>query len=490
MSVWNQNIVPKPFVIAVLVMAALLFGGLQVQAAKQDILASEKAPKRDPVVSLTQGMAEIVEVDGPVADIMVADPSVVDVMALQSNRLYLVGMNLGTTNLIALDETGNVIKRLRVHVRIDGSSLQDVLDELFPEEDIAVKILMDQIILTGTASSPDMAEQVYSIISRYAEQPEVGSSGPVINMMDVRGESQVMLRVRILEVARSALKELAIETDVEDLGNLLGDNVQVGMLGALDTISAGIGTTSAPFARSSLTYNGGAFGPLNTLVTAIEDKGFGRILAEPNLTTVSGQQASFLAGGQIIYVAGRDDQGIPQPAEMNVGVSLTFVPTVLSGDRISLQLQTEVAERADELGTFVSGFQVPGRTIKRAETTVEMGSGSALMIAGLITMSTTKNMVKLPGIADIPIIGDLVSSRSFNREESEVLILVSPYLVRPMAHKEDVDVIPVTSDEAPEDKGGSDALAQAFALNIRNIYRNFNGEDYFGTGRGYGYLID
>lgn len=471
----------------VLLVVAVCGGAVTVYASKTNLatIATEKQ-QEDPTLVLILGMAEIVDVPGPVADIMVANPSTVDVMALQSNRLYLIGMALGTTNIIAVDENGDIIKRLTVHVKVDDATLQKTLRELFPNEDIQVRTMAQQLVLSGTVSTPDVAERVTALVGHYMGEVQ-GLSGAhdqiIVNMLKVRGEAQVMLRVKILEVSRTLLRERGSDTQIADIGDLLGDKVDVNPNAALlDGIFGGVvntGLTEEPFAVFGLLESLGAFGPIDTILTLLEQNGLARILAEPNLTAISGEQAGFLAGGEFAVPSGRDSQGNISVTFRQFGVSLSFAPIVMSEDRINLSLSTEVSSLSGE----ATVLGVPSLDVRRASTTVEMGSGKTLMIAGLLQSQTIKRLVGIPGMVNTPIIGDLMSSEGFRRQETEMVVLVTPYLVKPYDNRQQAKKIERKNEKQLN-------LAKAFSQNIRRTYGRLNIEGLFEGEQSFGYIIE
>ncbi|MCB9994987.1 MAG: type II and III secretion system protein family protein [Rhodospirillales bacterium] len=484
---------PVRVLLSACLLCAVMFGGaVTVYASKTDLvtIAAEKH-KKDPTIVLVQGMAEIVDVPGPVADIMVANPDIVDVMALQSNRLYLVGVNVGSTNLIAVDENGDIVKRLNVHVKIDDEVLQDTIRELFPEEEVYIKTLTDQLILTGTVSTPDVAQRISSLVAHYMGEIQDldgrSTDEIIVNLLKVRGKSQVMLRVKVLEVSRSLLKERGTDTDIADLGDVFGESIQNNPTEAsLSGFFGGViqtGVTETPFAAFGLLENLGAFGPIDTILTLLEENGMAKILAEPNLTAISGENAGFLAGGEFPVPSGRDSEGNVVIVFRQFGVSLAFTPIVMSPDRISMQLETEVSSLSRESAVTLADIDVPGLDVRRASTTVEMGSGTTLMIAGLLQSQTVNNMSGIPGMMNTPIIGDLMSSESFRRDETEMVVLVTPYLVEPYGDKNQAKKIPAKDNK-------QDNLEKAFARNIRRTFGNLKVSGIFDGQNGYGYIIE
>lgn len=370
-------------------------------------------------VELVAGKAATVDLGQSVSDVLVANPSVVDVGTLRSSRLYLVGKEVGDTNVLAFDGDGNQLADISVHVKVDQASLSSAIKEFFPEEKVDVRTINSNIVLSGTASSPLAANRIRDLASRFV----TGQGQTIVDLMGVRGEQQVMLKVKVLEARRSVLREFGIETDYK---NSLNTNGSIG-LKALQ-----------PFATGSLIFDdNGKFGPLTLSLQALERDGLVNTLAEPNLTAISGETAGFLAGGEFPVPVGTTDNGNTVTLEFKqFGVSLNFTPTVLTEDNISLHLATEVSSLAQDFGLTLSGVDIPGLTVRRAETTVEMSSGGSIMIAGLIQSGTNDNYNSLPGLSKLPILGDLFKSKSFQRDESELIILITPYLVKPFAEPE------------------------------------------------------
>lgn len=436
-------------------------------ASKENLVThAEDIQRRDPLMVLTVGKAEIVDIDGAVSDIMVADPDIVDVVALQANRMYMVGSKVGNTNVIALDAQGNIVKRLNVHVRVDERTLEETIKELFPNEEVRAKTVNEQVILLGEVSSPSTASQIKDLAIRF-----VGDEKNFINLVKVKGAMQVMLKVRIMEASRKVLKELGVETSANNrvTGSSLFNNESPSSVGGGLTASSftkgQTGLTSDPFGVGRLIYDTGiaGIGFTELLINALEQDNLVNILAEPNLTAVSGEEASFLAGGEFPVPVGRDQNGNITIEFKPFGVSLNFRPTVLNEDRISLQLKTEVSSLDPNKGITVDQLTVPGLDVRRAQTIVEMNSGGSLMIAGLLKSETIKGLAGLPGVRDTPIIGDLISSDSFNRSETELLIVVTPYVVQPIAKASNVaSISPTEMRDRP--------LSDMFLDNLNKVY--------------------
>ena len=471
-------------VTAFLLSAIFSAGDLLAGVRDTLVIDAKDVQSRDPTLVLSRGKAETVELSGQVADVMIADPNVLEVSVLKSNRLYVVG-NIGDTNMIALDEFGNILKRLNVHVRMDGQAVQEAVETLFPNENVQIKVLGNQMILTGTASDAMTANRIRDLASRFYD----GDGDDIVNMMDVRGEQQVTLRVRIVEMSRTLIKELGIETNINDpvdsaTTNPLFDMVVPGSVdsGIVGQALSATGITNDPAftARVFNNTNLGGLGTIEVLLRALEEENLLNTLAEPNLTSVSGEEASFLAGGEFPVPSGVDDSGNTVFEYRPFGVALNFSPTVTSSKRISLQLSTEVSQRNAADDAQVGTTSLPAFDVSRASTTVEMSSGGSLMIAGLIDSKTVDGVSGIPGILDVPIFGDLVKSKQFTRNESEVLVIVTAYLVEPF--KDDSNV-----QQEPEHK--DTPLADAFAAIIRRTYGNVV-DEMLVEDAVYGYLLE
>ena len=405
---------------------------VQSHADKADLKPFGQSRVGGKMLNITLGKGDVIDVAGDVADVLIANPAIADVVALQSRKLYIVGSQLGNTNMTLLDENGGVMAQYDINVKIDEKQIQAYLGEIYPNENVKIKALNDQVILTGSVSNPATASKISQVVAAYIGeiQEMKGTTDEIIvNLLQVRGEQQVMLKVKIFEASKTLLRELGIESDLGGTGQTL-DNVN-GILGSDGSVSL----TRAAMATGALVFNDGNLGPLSLLASALEDENVAHILAEPNLTAISGEEAGFLAGGEFPVPGGRDDEGNVIIQFRSFGVSLNFRPTVMSEDRISLQLNTEVSSLARDESVTISGLDVPGLNVRRASTTVEVPSGGGLMIAGLLESQAVKGMSGLPGIRDVPVLGDLVSSRSFNRDESELIVMVTAYLVKPYAEQ-------------------------------------------------------
>ncbi len=375
-------------------------------------------------LTLTTGKAQTIELTQPASEILIANPNVVDVGVLTKQRLYVVGRGVGDTNVLVFDRNKQVLASMDVNVSNDQFTLQRALRQYFPEENIDARMINREVILTGRVSTPSKAGQIRDLSKRFATTTG-NAEASIVDLMTVEGEQQVMLQVKIVEAKRNLLKEYGIEPEAANLGfgNFSGSS--------LATDAASKLTQTTQFAVGSLVYETGSRGPISVTMRALEEKGLLNTLAEPNLTAISGQRAEFLAGGEYPIPVGQSNDQISIEFKQ-FGVALGFTPVVLSNDKIQLELETEVSLLSNEARLELSDVNVPSLTVRRAKTTVEMASGGSLMIAGLIQSDSVNTMNSLPGVNKIPIIGRLFSSQSFKRNESELLVVVTPYLVRPV----------------------------------------------------------
>jgi len=460
------------FIAALLV--GLTFGGLSpVHADTHNdtlppVISEKGGAMMDRHITITRGKSQVIKVNANIADVLVADPSVIEVGAMKSDRLYLIGAALGDTNVMIFDGEGNAIEQLDVHVRVDEDTLQNTLNSLFPEENVIAKTVNDDIMITGQASNPAVAARIEQVAARFA-----GGDEAVVNMMSVKGEQQVMLKVKVLEVSRNILNELGLDID---------GTLDKGATNGLFNTAGAVGLTApTQVGTGSLLFDIGA-STISTVFRALERDGYISTLAEPNLTAISGENARFLAGGEFPIPTELDDEGNVSYEYKPFGVSLAFKPVVMSKNRINLNVSTEVSNISNDFSFALAGLTVPGFDVRRAETSVEMPSGGTLMLAGLIESNTVNNMNRIPGIKDVPVLGDLTGSESFSRNETELVVMISAYLVKPYAEDEDVIV-----DRKPIEN--TSPLNEAL---IANLKRGNNKKKVANAvnGKPVGYLLD
>ncbi len=485
-----------PLFVALCALAVMFGHGKSYASTKGDLISLRSASLvADAPLSLTLGKADIINLPDGVSDVLVANPAIVDVQAVQSNRLYAVGLSIGDTNIIVIDAQGNVLKRIDIHVTYDLKAIQSMVDNLFPDEQARVRSIHDQIVLTGKVSSPDVASKITNLVGHYVgdlqDSNEEEIDKIISNLLEVSGEQQVMLQVKIVEAERSIIKELGIDFKANDpnelaVSTLWGASPYSNMGGRGNGMGFG-GSAGLTLSQDAVGAASGFFdtnisgiGTLGLFLAALEEQNLINVLAEPNLTAVSGQQAGFLAGGEFPIPSGRDQYGNITIEYREFGVSLNFKPIVMSDKRISLQLNTEVSTLDAANGVTLANLVVPGLDIRRAETTIEIPSGGSLMIAGLLQSQTTEGLKGLPGIRNTPVIGDLISSDSFQRNETELVVIVTGYLVESYADRQDAKKLP---------KKNQGRLATIFSDNISRAYKLEDDEAFVKAGV-YGYIVD
>jgi pilus assembly protein CpaC len=431
------------------------------------------------VISVPMGKSAIVELPVDARDVMVTRPDVADAVLRSPRRIYILGVSPGATDAAFFDASGRRILGLNIRVDRDFTALSDTINRLIPGARVHVEGVNTSVVLSGQVESLSDNDKAVQIAQQFTEKPD-----NVVNLIGVAGKDQVMLKVRIVEVQRNVIKQLGfnMSTVVGQVGSpqfLFGTAASFGVNGALLGGLSGAGyaldTTTQPEAltagnvnpslnglpfvcRTSCT-NGGQ-GVISTIkdtagstglnkagstIDAFERVGLIRVLAEPNLTAVSGESAKFLAGGEFPVPTGADLTGRTTVEFKPFGVGLGFTPVVLSPGRISLKISTEVSELSNlgsfnltstnvtSGGTTVQGptITIPGLNVRRAETTVELPSGGAMMIAGLLKEETKQDLDSLPGLMNLPVLGALFRSRDYQAGETELVVIVTPYLVKP-----------------------------------------------------------
>jgi pilus assembly protein CpaC len=374
-------------------------------------------------LQLEVDQGQVVRLPSPASSIFVANPAIADVQVMSPTLVYIYGRQTGTTRLLAIDEREELLVDRRVAVSHDLTSLTQALGELLPGREIGVRSVRGGILLTGGVADATEAADATRLATRF-----IGENGDVINRLAVAAPQQVMLKVRVAEVSRSVTKHLgfnwegAFQIGTAVYGFGIGD----------DIVSDGAGGILRPDNNQALF---GSFTneylSFTSLIDALADDGLVTLLAEPNLTAMSGETATFLAGGEFPIVVPDDDAYSIDYQEF--GVSLSFNPTVLSGNRINLRVRPEVSELSSAGAIRQGGFEIPAILTRRAETTVELGSGQSFAIAGLLQNATNQGVSKYPFLGDIPVLGALFRSTSFQNDESELVIIVTPYLVEPVS---------------------------------------------------------
>jgi pilus assembly protein CpaC len=338
------------------------------------------------------------------------------------------GRRSGSTTLYAVDENEDVLLSRTVVVEHHLSSLQAVIQEVAPDSRIEVRSVDGGIILDGAVRDPVKAQELREIASRY-----LGENETLVNRLTVAAPTQVNLRVRVAEVSREVTKLFGINWEgIFSPGDFLfglATGRAFSTAGGLPFLRAadagGVGNTFfGNYSSGDVSVNG--------IIDALEREGLVNVLAEPNLTALSGETASFLAGGEFPVPVGQDDDKGIEIQFKQFGVSLAFTPTVLNAGRISMRVRPEVSDLSEKGAIKLDSLVIPALSTRRAETTVELGSGQSFAIGGLISNSTRNNLDKVPGLGDLPVLGPLFRSTRFQRSESELVIIVTPYLVAPV----------------------------------------------------------
>ncbi|MCB1505409.1 MAG: type II and III secretion system protein family protein [Hyphomicrobiaceae bacterium] len=427
------------------------------------------------------GKSVLIEFPRDIRDVMVSNPQVMDAVVLSSNRVFLLARRIGEANAFFFGADGEQLATFELYVERETGGLEDLLNRIIVGSSIKVEMLNQTVILTGSVRNPadsmrasNIAKQFvtvqYETEGKTAEGASIkqfakdGAEEAVINLLQVEGEEQVMLRVTVAEVQRSIMKQFGINLGASiNAGNfsttLLTEN-------ALPlTAAAGLGTLPIPGINTKgdstlacgvtgqlCNYNkgpgDGSFGnngvdgywnngnqSISHAIRAMERNGLIRTLAEPNLTAISGETAKFLAGGEY-PVPVVDKTGQLSVVYKEFGVGVAFTPTVMSEGRISLKIETEVSELTNNGAVTLSAIAIPALKKRSAKSTVELPSGGSLAMAGLLSNDVRQNIDGFPGLKDLPVLGTLFRSRDFINQETELVVIVTPYLVRPTARKD------------------------------------------------------
>ena len=430
-------------------MRALAIAGTVITAAFSATLAPAHAQRGSQPVRIDTGgesavskslilpldKAAIVELPQAAADVLISQPGVVDAVIRTPRRVYLLGLATGQTNAFFFDSRGRQILNLEIMVERDMDALSELFQRVMPDSRIEVESINDNVILRGTVQSPAEAANASVLAGRFVDDEE-----KVVNMLAIREAEQVMLKVRIVEMQRQLMRQLGIASD----GQVVLSDAAINFSAANAVVPTGGFSTDAGLS------NLGDLQALNLSFQAFESNGLIRVLAEPTLTALSGESAQFLAGGEFPVPVGQDD-GVISIEFKEFGVGLGFSPVVLSKGRINLEIDTEVSEVTTENSFFVpgattvddagnltstAGLAIPGLSVRKANTTVELPSGGSLVLAGLLQEDLSQTVNGIPGVKDVPVLGALFRSRNYQNSETELVIIVTPYLVEPRHESE------------------------------------------------------
>ncbi|MDM7955031.1 type II and III secretion system protein family protein [Blastomonas sp.] len=467
MTMRFSNILKGALLCGGVAVAGLLTGIAPFAGSPASAQSSMQRPAETLVLSIGRG--QLIQLPGSMTDLFVADTGVADVQVKSSQQLYVFGKAGGETTLYASNAAGQVVYSATVRVGSNLDSIDQMLTLAMPDAKVRVSTLNGVVLLTGVVGAPVDSAEAERLVQAF-----VGDDVKVISRLQTATPMQVNLQVRIAEVSRSLVKEIGSNLLTRDttggfqfgigrgnpaassFGDKLGRVPNVGSLPRLDASSQfGLpeGSLFLPFDPAKGQFVTGntttTFGPANGAQTAIqlagrlfgvdvasafdlgEQVGLVSTLAQPNLTALSGETAEFLAGGEypILVPQGLGNVTVKYK---NFGVSLAYTPTVLANGRISMRVRPEVSELSTQGAVTLGGNQIPALTTRRAETTIELGSGESFMIAGLLSNNTQNLVDKAPGLGDVPVLGNLFKSSSFRRGETELVIVVTPYLVKPV----------------------------------------------------------
>jgi pilus assembly protein CpaC len=444
------------------------------------------------------GKSAIIDLPADARDILISNPAIADATVRTARRAYVIGRQLGQTNVFFFDANGRQIANVEIRVEPDVDPLNDILRRHSADTEVRAEAVNGSIVLSGTARSAAEADRARQIAAQFLQTTGAAGGGGggapapdrVVNLIQVQGSEQVLVRVRVVEMSRTLVRQLGINANYEEMINQLvgeddfldiatdnGFSINGQILGGLSAVG---GVASNILRPNGYAYPGHlvdtsvttgdagvagyefdpttgqeTWGPAHiessrrtdATIEAFERAGLLRVLAEPNLTAISGEAARFLAGGEFPVPVNSDDGQISVEFKP-FGVGLAFTPIVMSGGRLSLKIATEVSELTSEgaistgdtpirnqdgTTTVIRGITIPALQVRRAETTVEMSSGSSIVMAGLIHERTRHAVEGVPGVMNTPVIGSLFRSRDFINNETELVIIVTPYLVRPTA---------------------------------------------------------
>lgn len=398
-------------------MKRILMAGVLAALCAQPVLAwtQRSAAEGADRLELRRGKSAVVEADASFATIVVADPEIAEAMPTSNRSFFVRGKRPGGTTVLIYDEAGAIAELIEVEVKLGLDELRGDLRRLLPGEIIDVYAVHDGVYLDGKVTTAAAAEMALQLAERHVP-------GGVANGLSVGQSQQVMLEVRFLEASRNAVREIGF-------GNTINANDVV--------VGTEAGTVSGLLEKTLAVFTNVGGENIDVRLRALEEKGVIRTLAEPNLVALSGDTASFLAGGEFpIPVASRDNEVTVEFKKF--GVSLDFTPTVLGDGLVNLRVRPEVSALDRGNGIRASNIDIPGVSVRRADTTVELHDGQAFAIAGLLQNNYSNDVRQTPWVGNVPVLGALFSSKRYQRNETELVIIVTPRLVQPFSHPEAV----------------------------------------------------
>ena len=425
-------------------MAALIAASLGAAAPAPALAQPAGATKPTNDVALSAGTGRLIQLNGAMSDLFVANDGIADVQVRSSNQIYIFGKAPGETTVYATNKAGRVLYSANVRVGTNIGSIDEMLALAMPDARIQATPMNGMVLLTGTVAAPQDVEEANRLVQAF-----VGQGSQVVSRLKTATPLQVMLKVKIAEVSRSLLRNVGfnlLARDASGGGFLFGlgrgdpgtieDVLSETIIDPVTGNPAVVGTKYTFNRNTDSTVLAGAGRLLGVDVLGTldlnENSGLVTTLAEPTLIALSGETASFLAGGEFPIPTAQGINGTSVEFK-EYGVSLAFTPVVLEGGRISMRVRPEVSELSPGTGVRLNGFDIPGLLTRRTETTVELGSGQSLMLAGLLRNNVNNTIEKAPFLGDIPILGALFRSQGFRKDETELVIVVTPYLVKPVS---------------------------------------------------------
>ena len=467
------------FVKATLLGLAVACGPIASTAIAENVTVVRKGANRD--LSVPMNRAVVVESDVPFAELSIANPTIADFSTLSDRTIYVLGKAPGRTTLTLLDANGRLITNVEVRVAADISEFKERLRQILPDEKIEVRSANDGVVLSGSVSSTARMERALELAKRYAPER-------VSNLMVVSGKQQVMLKVRFAEMQRSVSKALSTSLAIDGrsgsgLGVIGGTNTTATQGSILGTVGGAVPAANTNNAAFAFGFDVGSV-EVGILLEALETKGVVRTLAEPNLTALSGQEATFLAGGEYPIPVAQDNDSTTIEFKP-FGVELNFTPRVVDEDIINLEMAAAVSSIDPTNGITTNGFSVDAFRRRDTSTTVSLRDGQSFAIAGLLQDDFRDSNGQVPWLGDVPILGALFRSADYARSQTELVIIVSAHLVTPT--RGDALALPTDRVKLPSEKdlflNGRVALPADGNGNAGEVAK----QDFSGS---YGYVMD
>jgi pilus assembly protein CpaC len=415
MSAFSTGRSPQPRrrgALAAALVAALCLGAAAPAAANGDVL--KVSQNQNTVLKIAKGKPKTIRTSAAFYEIVIGDPEIANVNPLTDRSFYVLGNNLGTTGIALFDENKQLVGTIDVEVTLDTDRLASTIRETVPGANITVNSANGRLVLSGEAEDAVAAEKASRIATRFSGDEDV------INSVKISSSQQVQLNVRFVEINRQAGRELGTKISASYMT----------AAGGISFNSDPSASTNSPAAQLVGALTQGNFS-IDVAIKSLEDRGVARRLAEPNLIARSGEKASFLAGGEFPIPVAQDDKKITVEYK-RFGVGLEFTPTVLSDGLISLDIEPEVSSVDTSASYSVGDISLPGFSVRRARTSVDLKSGQSFMIAGLLQTQNDMNTERVPGLGKLPVLGALFSSKAYQRRETDLVIIVTPFLVKPI----------------------------------------------------------